>query len=89
MNSRKRDLAQLLALFFVAIAGCGAKADLETNGSTLPESTAPERTKAAGKRVNDPTVVFYTYIEAGCKNCTDVAALFDELAHEYKGVASF
>ena len=89
LNSRKRELGWLLVVSFVAIAGCGAKSDLETNGSTLTGSTAPETSKAAGPKVNDPTVIFYTYIEAGCKNCTDVAALFVELALEYKDVASF
>jgi len=90
MNSSRRGLGWLLGVCVaIAMAGCGGKTEPETDGGTPTVPAGQVTREAPAEKAKDPTVFFYTYIEAGCKNCTAVAALFDELAVEYKGAASF
>ncbi len=90
MNGSRRELGWLMVVCVaIAMTGCGGKSDPGTDGGAQTLPAGPVTGKTPAEKVNDPTVFFYTYIEAGCKNCTDVAALFDELAVKYKGAASF
>ena len=88
-NNRRVPEWFIVVCVAVTMAGCGGKAAPGTDSGTPTSPPGLATSKAPAVKAKDPTVFFYTYIDAGCKNCTGVAALFDELAIEYEAAASF
>jgi len=88
MSCSKRELGWLLVISITAaITGCGGEADPETDDGKPASAATATPGQTAGEKAANPTVHFYTYPD--CKNCAEVAVLFDELATKYKDTASF